>query len=725
MKDFLLEILSEEIPAKMQNSACENFRKIALENFTKSGIKIDEKKLKIFSTSRRIALQILDIEENQETKEVEIFGPKVDSSKKAIQGFLKSLNLEKVEDLAKIQYRGAECYFFKKEATQIQTKKLLEENVPIILQKMINSWPKLMKWQVKNNQQAKWIRPVRNILCIFGEEIVNFEFFGIQSNSQTFGHFLHSQNPISIKSAIKYEDILLQNFVIADSSKRKKEIIAQINKIKFSQNLELIDDEDSALFDEVNGLCEFPNALLGKIDEKFTNLPKDVLILTLKLNQKFFCLEDKNGNLSRNFIFISNALNLEENQDRIIKDNEKIAKARLEDALFFINEDSKIPLISRVEELKNITFHQKLGSIYERCKRIEDLAEFIAIWISHCEIGKIKHIANLCKADLTTKIVTEFPELQGKIGGFYARKQGEDEKIAKAIEEHYLPLGLNSQLPQTPLGTAIAIADKMDMIVGLFLAGQKPTSSKDPFALRRAALGIIRICLQQNIAIPFRVLINKSLKSYKPKIIDELLKENNENNEKVAIARKNLTEEIAKFFIERLKNFLKEAYQLRQDVLNSVIDDYLENFHNHKYGDIANLARKSAFVNQLVEKDENKNLIQLYKRSANVLNIEEKKDKATYQGKPNRLLLKINQEKVLLKMIRKIQKNYQQMVKQGDYKEAFRLLQILEVPLSHFFEKVIVNDENKKLRENRLLILSQIREMFLMVADFSKIELKT
>lgn len=720
MKDFLLEILSEEIPAKMQKDAAKNFAQISFEAFTKAGLSLQQNQVKTLISPRRITLYIENLAPQQKVAAIKKIGPKISADKKAIEGFLKSNNLKNENELEKIEHNNSLCYLFTKPESATKTSEIIQQNLEIILQKMTNSWPKLMRFDIdEKGNQARWIRPVRNILCIFGAEIINFNYFGLKANNLTYGHFLHSSKPLKIADANQYEEILRKNFVIVDQDKRKKEIIAQIEKIAHKNNLETIDDkEKSPLFDEVTGLCEWPLAMLGNINEKFMNLPKEILILTLKLNQKYFCLQDFERNISQKFIFISNSVNSLKNNEKIIKDNEKVVKARLEDAKFFVDEDLKTPLESRISGLKNIIFHQKLGSLYERCERVEELAEFLSIWVPHCDISLIERCAYLCKADLLTKAVGELPELQGRIGNFYAKQQGENPKITAAIYEHYLPLGPTSDIPATPLGVTLAIADKTDAIVGLFLAGEKPTSSKDPFALRRMALGVIRICLTHNIQIPFRVLINKSLKNYKPKLIDALLSANDKS-----IKKEELTEEIIKFFFERLKHFLKENENINADVLNAVIDDYINNIGNHKYGDMIYLAKKVKYVNKLVRNSENSDLLKLYKRCANVLAIEEKKDGRKYEGKPHKLTFKTDQEKVLYKMIKKINPDFRSFIKKGNFAEAFRLLKMLEIPLTHFFELVIVNDKKAKLRENRLLLLSTIRAMFISVADLSKIEI--
>jgi len=719
MTDFLLEIFSEEIPARMQKSAAQNFASIAFETLTRAGLIAQEKQIKTFVSPRRLTFYIDNLSDNQVVAAIKKIGPKVDADSKAIEGFLRSVGLKNKDELEIVNHNNAACYLFCKPESSTKTLTIIEESLAAILHKMTAFWPKIMRFDLPSGAQQKWIRPIRNILCLYGEQIVNFEFAGFKANNLTYGHLLLGHKSLKINSCEQYQDILRDNFVIVDQDERKKKIIAQIHKIKFSANLETIDDEEkSALFDEVNGLCEWPTALVAQIDTKFMSLPKEVLILTLKLNQKYFCLQDKEKNLSAQFIFISNALVEEKNSAKIIADNEKIVRARLSDAKFFVDEDLKIPLINRKDDLKNIVFHQKLGSIYDRVDRIENLAELLSIWIAHCDISLIKKTANLCKADLTTKAVAELPELQGKIGSFYAALQNENHKISKAIYEHYLPLGPNSELPETPLGSALAIADKVDLIVGLFLASEKPTSSKDPFALRRAALGIIRIAFSYNINLPLKVLIRKSLKLYKPKMLASLLKDQGKD----ANQKEELVEEVIKFLFERLKSFLKENQQVRGDIINAVLDEYIENLSKKEYCDMMIVAKKAVFLDAFVKKPENIGIIQLYKRSANVLAIEEKKDGRKYEKKPAALSLKTKYEKSLNSIIKKISPEFTKLSLKGNFEASFKLLQLLELPLTHFFDHVTVNDKNAKLRESRLLLLAQIRSLFNEVVDLSKIE---
>lgn len=718
MSDFLLEVFSEEIPAIMQKSAAENFLRIATEIFTKNNLSFEPSHIRSFVTPCRLTLYITLLQSSQKTAAIKKIGPRLSADRKAIEGFLRSVGLQNESELKQIENNGQPCYLYEKPESEIKTSEILKNSAPQILQKMVNAWPKLMRWDVEGcSFQPKWIRPIRNISCMFGSEIIEFEFAGLKSNNFTKAR----REPLQITNAAHYQEILEDNFVILDQHVRKKKIIDQIRKIGFDLGLKAIDDEEkSPLFDEVTGLCEWPTALIASIDKKFMNLPDEVLILTLKLNQKYFCLETSGKNLAEKFIFITNTVIDDSNRQKIISDNEKLVRARLSDAEFFIFEDLKQPLISRLDELKKIVFHQKLGSLHDKIFRLNSLTKSLSLFIPHCDLNLVERAADLCKIDLTTKAVAELPELQGKIGSFYAREQGENNKISAAIYEHYLPLGPNSELPKTSLGIALSISDKIDSLVGFFLADEKPTSSKDPYALRRATLGIIRISFAYNIAFPIRVLIEKSLNIYPTKLLKNLLSEKNLN---IQIAKKNLIEEIIKFFVERLKVYLRENEFAQQDVVNVVIDEYLSNLDSHKYCDMLYLAKKTNFLNELVKNPKHKNLVELYKRSANILAIEEKKDGRKFRGKPSRLAFKTKYESLLHVRIKQIKSSFRKLIIKGDFESAFKLLHVIESPLAHFFDNVVVNDPDKNLRENRLLILARIRDLFEQLGDLTKVEI--
>lgn len=723
MTHFLLEILSEEIPAKMQKAAVESFSKIAFEVFTKNNLACEISHIKSFITPRRLVLEVTALKKVQEIPAVKRIGPKITADKKAVAGFLKSVGLKDQSELQQVEKDGVMCYSFISEASEIKTSEIIQNSIPQILQKMTSHWPKLMRWDIDgSSEQPKWIRPIRNILCLFDGKVVDIEFAGLKSNNLTFGHYAveGSEAGFKVKSVRDYRNILQDNFVILDQKERKEKIIQQISRIKFHDNSETIDEEDSALFDEVTGLCEWPTALLGNISEKFMHLPEEILILTLKLNQRYFCLRNEKGVLLSKFIFISNSILEKEKQEKIIIDNEKLVNARLSDAQFFVEEDLKVPLISRLDDLKQVVFHQKLGSVYDKTLRLNILAKFLSIFVPHSNISLVERAVDLSKNDLVTKAVAELPELQGKIGSFYATKQGENAKIASAIYEHYLPLGPNSELPKTSLGITLSIADKIDSIVGFFLADEKPTSSKDPFALRRAVLGIVRISFQYNIAFPIRILVQKSLSAYPNKLLKELL---SKKSSKIFDAKKELEEEVVKFFVERLKSYLKENEMVKPEIINVVIDEYLANLEIHKNCDILYLAKKVKFLDSFIKNPKNRNIIELYKRSANILAIEEKKDKKRYHGKPALLSLKTKYEIVLYRRIKQIRSEFKRLIIKGEFEAAFKLLNVLEGPLAHFFDHIIVNDKDKNVRENRLQILSKIRSLFDRVADLSKVEI--
>lgn len=722
MADFLLEIYSEEIPAMMQKNAAEQFAKIAAEIFTKNNLQFEASQVLSFVSSRRLALSVINLQTTQKTPAIKRVGPKIDADEKAIAGFLRSVGINDKSQLQQVENGGSTCYAYVKAESEIQTTEIIKISLPQILQKMSNIWAKQMRWDIAGSaEQPRWIRPIRNIACLFGHEVLSIEFAGLKSNDQTFGHLLNGSQALKITNANNYRKILEDHQIIVDQRQRREKVVQQLHKITSDLSLQTVDDiEKSPLIDEVVGLCEWPTALIGNIEERFLQLPQEILILTLRLNQKYFCLKSQQG-LASKFIFISNAITSNQNSlKKIIEGNEKLVRARLSDAEFFVSEDIKKSLISRTEELKKIIFHQKLGSVFDKNSRLESLAKFLSVFVPHCEMSLIERCANLLKADLTTKAVAEFPELQGKIGSFYAEKQSENPKISAAIREHYLPLGPASELPETPLGIAMSIADKIDSIVGFFLADEKPTSSRDPFGLRRATLGIIRISVHCNIAFPIRNLVEKSLNSYPTKLLKELLEK---DNKKLLEAKKELVEEIIQFFIERLRSYIKDNEIAAADITKSVIDEYLSDLDKHKHCDIFYLLKKVEFLQKFISNPENKNVIQLYKRAANILAIEEKKDGKKYDGKPSLLALSDEYEKVLYRSIKQVKGDFKKLVIKGKFEEAFKLISQLELPLAKFFDKVVVNDSNKNLRENRLLLLSKIRSLFNQVADLSNIEI--
>jgi glycyl-tRNA synthetase beta chain len=713
MTDFVLEIFSEEIPARMQKNSAENFLKIAQEVLAKNNLNFDENLIKVFISPRRLVLILKNLNVEQIQNAQKKIGPKIGSEPRAIEGFLKSTGQNKLEDLQIIDG----FYVFNKAELKIKTAEIITSSLPIILQKMQNSWQKLMRYDAdQNGNQAKWVRPIRGIVAIFGEEIIDFNFAFIQAKNFSFDK---QGNQIIINNAKDYEHILQKNNIIIDHNERKQKILQKINKITQENYLKLSDNfEKSNFLEELVGLCESPEVLIGEIDNKFLELPNEALILTLQSNQKYICCKDFDGKFSSKFLFVVDCEINENNVKKVIADNEKIMRARLADLEFFIDEDLKHNLSDYVVKLQKIIYHQKIGTIFEKVERLKEMAKFLSIFVPHCEIGLIERSVDLAKADLATKAVAELPELQGRFGSFYATKQLENHKIVEAIYEHYLPDGASSPTAKSPLGITLAIADKIDTLVGFFLVDEKPTSSKDPFALRRCALGIIRTSHQHNIAFPIRILVERSLKSYPPKLLKQYI--SNDKKDFFELKKK-LIEEIVRFIVERLKVYLKEQEQVRQEVLNIVMNSYLESLESHKSVDILYLIKKIKFLDNFLSSDDNKKLIELYKRSTNILTIEEKKDGKKYRGRPSVLGFKSKYEKLLYRRIKQISRDFHKFIIKAEFEKAFALLAVVETPLDHFFEHVVVNDVDNYARENRLVLLAMIRDLFDEVGDLSKI----
>jgi glycyl-tRNA synthetase beta chain len=711
MTDFVLEIFSEEIPARMQKNSAENFFKIAQEVFIKNNLNLSENSIKVFISPRRLVLILSNLSVEQIQNAQKKIGPKLDADPRAIEGFLKSTGKNKLEDLQIIDG----FYVFNKPELVTKTSEIIASSLPVILQKMQNSCLKLLRYDVdQEGNQAKWIRPIRGIVAMFDDKIIDLNFAFVQAKNISFDKF---GNQIIINSAKDYEHILQKNNIIVDQHTRKQKIIKKLHKISHENYLKLPDNfEKSNFLDELVGLCESPEVLVGEIDNKFLELPSEALILTLQSNQKYICCTDFDNKFSSKFLFVVDCEINENNVKKIIADNEKIMRARLTDLEFFVEEDLKNHLSDYVIKLQKVIYHQKIGTMLEKVERLKEMAKFLSIFVPHCEIGLIERAVDLSKADLATKAVAELPELQGCFGSFYATKQLENHKIADAIYEHYLPDGANSPTPQSPLGITLAIADKIDTLVGFFLVDEKPTSSKDPFALRRCALGIIRTSHQHNIAFPIRILVERSLKSYPLK----LLKKHISNNKKDFFElKRKLIEEIVRFIVERLKIYLKEQEQVRQDVLNVVMNAYLESLESHKSVDILYLIKKIKFLDNFLSSDNHKKLIELYKRSTNILAIEEKKDNKKYRGRPSVLGFKSKYERLLYRRIKQISRDFYKFITKAEFEKAFALLAVIEAPLDHFFEHVVVNDVDNYARENRLILLAMIRDLFNEVGDLS------
>lgn len=717
MSEFLLEIVCEEIPAKMQKKAISDFEEIFCNFFTENNIKFDENQINSFIAPNHMIFLAQNIDNFKIAPATERFGPKIDSNPKAIEGFLKSVKLKDISELEIKIKNDSEYYYAKIAEEKIAIFDILEQNLPKLLKIMSLKWPKSMRWHGADNNQDFWIRPIRNILAIFDKNIIKFNFANVESNNST----LINNKRVEITDFSSYQEKLQKENIIFNHNQRREKICNDIQEICKNQKINIIDNVDkNALIDEITGLTSSPNILLGKIDEEFMSLPPEILVLTIKNHQKYLCTKDKYGNLAPYFIFASNINS--KNNPKIIADNEKVLRARLNDAKFFIDEDCKIEFSSRTALLKNITFHEKLDSLFDKTNRINILNKFMSIWIPHSDITILEEMSLLCKNDLTTKTVAEFPELQGIIGKYYCNKSQINQKISDAIAEQYLPIGPNSSLPETNHGKLLAISDKLDTICGLFLVNQRPTSSKDPLAIRRMAIGIINIILKNNFHIPLKIIVDKSLSLFSNNVI--LNSYPDIKTKEITELRKKISFEIIHFLLERLKFILKNDESLNLKIVNEVSRSYKEQLKQSKQRkyNLINFVERIRFINDFTLKKENQTIINIYKRVANIVTIEENKDKAEFNYQLKRkILLRNKYERNLDNQIRKIYKKIEKLTKLHEYQECYDLLKTLEQPLIEFFDNITINIDNKNVRNQRLTLLSRVKYLFENIFDFSKI----
>lgn len=722
MSELLIELFSEEIPSRMQAKACADFSNLMLNFLTEKGIyDIKKNGHDCFVGPRRITFFAKELNKTIKTEAVTRKGPKVDAPKQAVDGFIKAVGVKSVSDLDQIKTDKGEYYVYNAKAKQADVKSILSKELPSILQKMSGTWANQMRWN-EGDHKIKWVRPLHNILCIFDGEIVDFEFFGIKTNNYTYGHrFLADNKQIKINSYADYSKKLKENFIVLDQNEKEEKIRTEIEKVCESKKLKTLDgdlnfERPTSIMSEAVGNTEYPVVMQGKIDDKFMDLPSKVLTNTIKTHQKYFCLQNKNGELVSDFIFVSNIDT--KNNKNIVKGNEKVLRARLNDAKFYIDEDLKLSLESRFESLKNIIFHEKLGSVHSKITRMMPLAKFIAVWVPHSDILLVERATMLAKADLTSHGVIEMTELQGYLGSYYAKCQGEDEKVCNAIKEHYMPVGQNDSLPQSALGTVVSLADKFDTVISMFLVGEKPTSSKDPFALRRATLGIIRIIREGKLDLPLVLAINKSLNTFTHKVYKANKKDTGES---IKSQRARTKEEIVEFFADRLKVFFKDL-GYRTDIINAVFSNDVD-LKNKKFNfDIIQIENKIKQINDFIEQG-NLKVLALYKRASNIVEDEEKKIGETIFAKPNARIFETGEEKKLWLKIRKLKRITTKLLKQEKYKEALDEMSVLGLYINNFFNKVMVNCDNADVKKNRLELLSQVRGLFNKIIDFSSVQI--
>ena len=692
MPDLLLELFSEEIPARMQARAAEDLRKLVTDRLVDAGLVYEG--ARAFVTPRRLALSVHGVPARQADVREEKKGPRVGAPENAIAGFLKAAGLKSISE-AKVQPdKKGDFYIAVIEKPGRGAIEVIGEILPDVIQKF--PWPKSMRWGVQSKEPGAlgWVRPLHSIVATFGPEteepdIVPFSVGGIAAGNATRGHRFLAPEPFTVRRLADYQQKLDRAKVVLDAERRRDIIHTEAKQLAFAQGLELI--EDDGLLAEVAGLVEWPVVLMGSFDEQFLRIPEEVIRATIRNNQKCFVLRDAaHAKLVNKFILISN-IEAEDGGKAIVAGNERVIRARLSDAKFFYETDLKTRLEDRLPKFKSIVFHEKLGTQWERIERIGRLAAELALLVG-ADVEKAKRAARLCKADLLTEVVGEFPELQGLMGKYYAEEQGEDEAVAHAIEDHYRPKGPDDIVPADPVSVAVALADKIDTLVGFWAVDEKPTGSKDPYALRRAALGVIRIVLSNSL----RLRLLYVMATHHPR--GDLA----------------FREGLLSFFADRLKVQLREQ-GARHDLVDAV-------FALDGQDDLLLIVRRVEALGKFLDTEDGKNLLAGYKRATNIIRIEEKKDGREYTGAPDPKLFRQDEEVTLGKEIDLAKVAATRAVEMEDFEAAMRPMARLRSGVDDFFDKVTVNVDDKPLRENRLKLLNEIREATRAVADFSRIE---
>jgi glycyl-tRNA synthetase beta chain len=682
MPDLLIELFSEEIPARMQPRAAEDLRKLVTDRLVAAGLVYEG--AKAFATPRRLALTVQGVPARQPDVKEERKGPRVGSNEGAIKGFLKAAGLTSIEQ-AKVQPdKKGDFYVAAIEKKGRAAIDVIGEIVPDVVKTF--PWPKSMRWGEASAKPGAlgWVRPLHSIIATFGPEteepdIVPFNVDGIAAGDVTRGHRFLSPETIKVRHFDDYVARLEKAKVVLDPERRKQSILTDAKNLAFAQGFELVEDE--GLLTEVAGLVEWPVVLMGAFEEAFLAIPDEVIRATIRNNQKCFVLRNpKTGKLVNRFVLVSNT-EAKDGGKAIIAGNERVIRARLSDAKFFYETDLKVKLEDRLPKFEQIVFHEKLGTQAQRIARIEKLAEALAPLVK-ADPAKAKRAARLAKADLLTEVVGEFPEVQGLMGKYYAQAQREDEVVARAIEEHYKPLGPSDRVPTDPVSIAVALADKLDMLTSFWAIDEKPTGSKDPYALRRAALGVIRLVLDNGLRL-------------------KLLK----------IAA---SPDLLAFFADRLKVQLREQ-GARHDLVDAV-------FALEGQDDLLLVVRRVEALGKFLDTEDGKNLLAGTKRAANILRIEEKKDAREYVGKGDPSLYRQDEEWALAKAIDAAKAEASGAVAKEDFAAAMTAMAKLRPSVDAFFDKVTVNVDDKPIRENRLRLLNEIREATRAVADFSKIE---
>ena len=686
MSEFFLELFSEEIPSSLQKNLREDlldsFNKLFNEKF------ISFKKSSSYSTPNRLIIVFEGLQKQVVLKSEEIKGPNINAPKIALEGFMRSNNISK-KDLFKKKIDKGEFYFFKTKPTKLNTHELLEESIPLKLQKI--QWKKSMKW---GEFDLNWGRPLKSILAVFDKKKLTFSFHHLVSSDTTFVDKEFEDNKKIFIDFKNYINFFKKINIIIDQNQRKNLIEKKFNEISNKKNIKI--ENNSKLLDEVVDLTDQPNVIICEFDRKFLNIPKEILIITMQHHQKYFPTFDQKGNITNEFLVITNK---QDKKGFIKLGNERVVEARLSDAEFFWEKDKSQNLVKRVSKLKSMNYFKGLGTYFDKVQRMRKLGGMLSdeLLISK---EKVELSASICKVDLVSELVGEFPELQGIMGGYFADEQGFEKEISLAISEQYLPIGLNSKVPKKPYSIALSLADKIDTLVGFFGIIQKPTSSKDPFALRRLALGIIKIIIENKKDFKIRDLISYSSSLY----MDQGFKFGNEF----------LQKELPDFLMDRLKFYMKEE-KIRHDIIQA-------STNYNSLDKLVIIFGKAKSLNKIINKQNGIDLISSYKRASNILDSELDNFSVKLSNTIDPGIFKSELEKNLFKKINELRKYFLSINKDENFEQSLANLAEAKKVVFDFFDNVIVNEDDQTIKKNGLELIQMLCKTFDNYVNFSLID---
>jgi glycyl-tRNA synthetase beta chain len=701
--ELLLELLSEEIPARMQRRAIDDL--VGLLGDKLAAAQIPAAGIRGYVTPRRLAVIAEGVAAAQPDRSEERRGPRVGAPQTAIDGFLRAAGLASVAACEVRDTGRGEFYFAVLRHRGQPAAEVLPQLVAAAITEL--PWPKSMRWP---GAGLRWVRPLTSILCVFDGEVVPVAIAGVPVGRASRGHRVMSPGGFCASSAGEYLDKLQHAFVILDHQRRRERIRSELDRRADELGVRL--KPDPGLLDEVTGLAEFPVVLAGAVDPDFMGLAPEVLQTAMRAHQRYFSCADAVGRPAPHFLFVADNLP-EDGGAAIVAGNERVLRARLADARFFWDQDRKIRLADRIEALKQRVYHARLGSVYDKVRRMEALSEFLAQHVPGADPVLARRAAHLAKADLSTGMVGEFPELQGIIGRYYALGDGEDRRVANAIAEHYKPLGPGDDCPTEPVSVIAALADKIDTLVAFFAIGEKPTGSRDPFALRRAAQGLIRLVLENRLRLPLARALRHACSTIAADVA--------EIDVSGAAA---VVSELLTFVADRLKVHLRDR-GVRHDLIAAVLRRFgvaAIPFTGGYEDDLVRLLARVGALAAFLASDDGANLLVAYRRASNIVMIEDRKDGCARTGDVADRLLRLAEEKALSRQLAAIDERARNLLDEERFEEAMTELARLRQPVDAFFDKVTVNTDEPELRENRLRLLAHIRDTMNRVADFSQIE---